>query len=1088
LTSPNHEQLEQIFTEALAIVSMSERKAFLDRQCGSDRELRLHVTGLLKAHQQVGSFLDTPPVDLHETRDFGKLDESAGTKIGRYKIIDKIGEGGFGSVFMAEQEEPVRRMVALKIIKLGMDTKEVIARFEAERQALALMDHPNIARVFDAGATDTGRPFFVMELVRGVSINKYCDEHRLTTRQRLELFLDVCHAVQHAHQKGIIHRDLKPTNVLVTMQEDKAIPKVIDFGIAKATSHRLTEKTLYTGFREFVGTPEYMSPDQAELNGANVDTRTDIYSLGVLLYEILTSGRPFDGEMLNSASLADILRVIREVEPPKPSTRWLVPNNAQELTELAQHHRSEPRALMRRIRGDLDWIVMKAMEKNRSRRYATAKDLADDVERHLQHLPITASAPGIAYKCRKFIRRHRAAVLTGSIAVVALIGGFALATIGLIQANSARAALKIESEAAKQAQAGAEATNSFLQQMLASVDPDRALGREVTVRYMLDEAAKRIEEGALIDQPEVEASVRMTLGETYEGLGAYETAEAHLSTASDILHSRLGERHPSTLRAQRSLAGILRVQGKFAAAESLLRRTADLQAEISGNSHPDTLASLTELARALWGPGRFEEAESIHRSTLAIQRKVLGDAHPDTIESMIHLGGVNRALGRFDQAEPLLREALQLCRRVRGEEHPQTAVAMNSLGLLLESQRSYGQAEELYRKTYGVDQHILGADHPHTLVSMNNLLRVLDAQGKSAERVPLIRDRLGQLARAANRADASPSDLHDYAWELLNSESVDLRDHASALPMALRAVDLDGRRNANLLETLATAHRLNGNLDHAITAQREALEKARLGGVYNRAAIEAKLVNYLIENGDLVGATAVSWNNLASRLGRTLLSGETPGTSLIAQANKLMAEGRSAEAAAVLRGCLAIRQKEMLEGHWLIADTQSQLGAALAADGKFREAEPLLLEAHDALKDNRRVPLAQQRLAIQRIIRLYESWNNPEQVSKWRRRLTGDVRAEGPPNVPVDTRAGAMILAPSIFSTRRDFRGKPIIGPPMLAGLMETTVEDNFERDFEHQRGRVDRTRRRPQRGTSIGGRRADISARPPVENEERQC
>ena len=788
---------------------------FLDTQCGNDPALKSQVNELLEAHSRVGSFLDTPRVPLDETREFCTADEVAGTRIGRYKIVSRIGEGGFGSVFMAQQEEPVRRTVALKIIKLGMDTKEVIARFEAERQALALMDHPNIARVYDAGATDTGRPYFVMELVDGVAIHKYCDDHRLTTRERLELFLPVCQAVQHAHQKGIIHRDLKPTNVLVMPREGKPIPKVIDFGIAKATSQRLTEKTLYTGFREFIGTPEYMSPDQAGLSGEDIDTRTDIYSLGVLLYEMLTSGRPLDRDMRECTSLAEILRIIREVEPPKPSARWLLPDSSRDLEELARRRHAEPRTLARRIRGDLDWIVMKALEKNRSRRYATAKDLADDVERHLEHLPITASAPGLAYRCRKFVRRHRVGVLAGSIVVVALILGFALATVGLIQANSARIALKNESDATKRAHASATATNEFLQQMLAGVHPDKALGREVTVRYMLDEAAKEINEGALADQPEVEAAVRMTLGETYEGLGAYETAEKHLRAAGDIFARHSGVRDAQTLRAQRALAGVLRIQGQFAAAESLLRRTAEMQSKILGNSHPDTLASKNQLALALWGPGRFTEAESIHRETLEIQKRVLGDEHPDTLESMIHLGGVYRELRKFEQAETQLREALTLCRRVRGEDHPQTAKATNSLGLLLEDQRSYPQAEELFRRTYEVDRHILGPDHPQTLVSMNHLLRVLDAQGKVEERQPYIHARLAQLNRAAARLNASAFDLHAYAWELLNSELVELRDHELALPLALRAVKMDGAKDANLLETLALAHHRNGNLDYA---------------------------------------------------------------------------------------------------------------------------------------------------------------------------------------------------------------------------------------------------------------------------------
>ncbi len=987
MTNAQHDQLERLFSAALQLGSSTERASYLDRECGDDVELRSRITDLLKAHERAGAFLETPRTDPDATRDYSKPHEAAGTRIGRYRIIDRIGEGGFGSVFMAQQEEPVRRTVALKIVKLGMDTKEVIARFEAERQALALMDHPNIARVYDAGATETGRPYFVMELVEGVAIHKYCDEHRMTTRERLELFLPICHAVQHAHQKGIIHRDLKPNNVLVTTCEGRHIPKVIDFGIAKATSQRLTEKTLQTGFRELVGTPEYMSPDQTALAGADVDTRTDIYSLGVLLYELLTSRRPLENEMRDCTSLAEILRIIREIEPAKPSACWLNAGSHHNIVQLAELRRSEPRELTRSIRGDLDWIVMKSLQKHRERRYDTAKDLADDVERHLQHLPIRASAPSMIYKCQKFIRRHRVGVLTGSIVGLALVVGFAMATAGLIQANRARVAMKLESEAAKQAHATATATNEFLQQMLAAVDPNKALGREVTVRYVLDEAAKKIHEGALVNQPEVEATVRTTLGETYAGLGAYATAEAQLSAASDICNRVLGERHPQTLRVQRALASVLRLQNNFAAAEALLRRTAELQSEALGESHPDTLASLNELALTLSGPGRYTEAESIHRRTLEIQKRVLGEKHPDSLASMIYLGSVNHALGNLDLAETQLREALTLCRRVLGDDHPQTAKATHSLGMLLEDEGDYQQAEELFRRTYNVDARIMGPDHPRTLVSMNNLLRVLDKQGKAELRRPLIRDRLAQLQRAAARPDANAYDLHACAWELLNSELVELRDPVLALPLALRAVEMDGGRDANLLETLATAHHLNGNLQAAVDAQRKALAQARRGGPYNRADLEAKLTSYLVESGDLVGATAVSWQNLASRLGRALFAAEPPGTLQIAQANELLAEGHFVEAAAVLRSCAGVRQKELPEGHWLIADTQSQLGAAVADGGKLSEAEPILLEAYEDLKDNRDAPAESKRLAIERIIRLYQRWDKTEQMSKWRQLL-----------------------------------------------------------------------------------------------------
>ena len=372
-------RVREVFVAAVRMAA-DDREAYLCDACAGDETLRQRVQDLLAAHEQAGSFLASPAVEAPLTADLDPpiFLTPPGTVIGRYKLLEPIGEGGYGTVFMAEQTSPVQRTVALKIIKAGMDTRQVIARFEAERQALALMDHPNIAKVFDAGVTESGRPYFVMELVKGIPITKYCDEHKLPLRARLELFIQVCQAVQHAHQKGIIHRDLKPTNVLVAQYDGKPVPKVIDFGVAKATGQRLTEETMFTGFGDVIGTPQYMSPEQAELNQLDVDTRSDIYSLGVLLYELLTGTTPLDAKGMKEAALLEVLRVIREEEPPRPSTRL---TTVAELPTIAAQRGLEPKSLSGMVKGELDWIVMKALEKDRSRRYETANGLARDVER-----------------------------------------------------------------------------------------------------------------------------------------------------------------------------------------------------------------------------------------------------------------------------------------------------------------------------------------------------------------------------------------------------------------------------------------------------------------------------------------------------------------------------------------------------------------------------------------------------------------------------------------------------------------------------------------------------------------------------------
>jgi len=438
-----------LFIQALEMANAAERAAYLAAVCGEDAAMRRRIEKLLAAHEAAGGILDHPAMPEAATGPYEPLTELPGTVIGPYKLLEQIGEGGFGVVFMAEQQQPVRRKVALKVLKPGMDTRQVVARFEAERQALALMDHPNIAHIFDGGATASGRPYFVMELVRGISITAFCDENQLPVRERLELFMTTCQAVQHAHQRGIIHRDLKPSNVLVTLHDDKAVVKVIDFGIAKATGQQLTEKTLFTNFAQLIGTPLYMSPEQAQLSGLDIDTRSDIYSLGVLLYELLTGTTPFDQERLRTAAYDEIRRIIREEEPAKPSTR--ISTLGQAATAASAKRKSDPRRLAQLFRGELDWIVMKALEKDRNRRYESASAFAADVLRYLNDEPVQACSPSLGYRFRKFARRNKRVVAMASLlfamllVVVAVLGGSYVQVQEALQEKTQ--ALQLEQEA-----------------------------------------------------------------------------------------------------------------------------------------------------------------------------------------------------------------------------------------------------------------------------------------------------------------------------------------------------------------------------------------------------------------------------------------------------------------------------------------------------------------------------------------------------------------------------------------------------------------------------------------------------------------
>lgn len=451
---------KSVFNTARKIGDEAARESYLKLACSDDAEALERIRKLLKAHQEDRDFLDCPPTGAESRGYTSSISESTGSVIGPYKLLQEIGHGGMGVVYMAEQTEPVERRVALKIIKPGMDTRQVIARFEAERQALAIMDHPNIAKVLDAGTTDSGRPYFVMELVKGMPITQYCDENQLTPRERLELLLPVCRAVQHAHQKGVIHRDLKPSNVLVADYDDRAVPKVIDFGVAKAINHRLTEKTMFTELGQVVGTIEYMSPEQAKLNQLDIDTRSDIYSLGVLLYELLTGLTPFDRERLRNAAFDELLRIIREEEPPRPSVRL---SASDALPSIATSRRIDPKKLSTFVRGELDWIVMKALEKDRTRRYETANSLAEDIQRYLDGEALTACPPSVTYRFRKFATRHKSMIATtvciALVLVTGLIGTGWQAYVATQEANKRRNAeesLRLATEQRMAAEAARE--------------------------------------------------------------------------------------------------------------------------------------------------------------------------------------------------------------------------------------------------------------------------------------------------------------------------------------------------------------------------------------------------------------------------------------------------------------------------------------------------------------------------------------------------------------------------------------------------------------------------------------------------------
>jgi serine/threonine protein kinase/tetratricopeptide (TPR) repeat protein len=729
-----------------------------------------------------------PSPDAGPTEDIlapRRITEGPGTRIGPYKLLQQIGEGGMGVIYMAEQETPIRRRVALKVIKAGMDTDQVVARFEAERQALALMDHPNIAHVLDAGATESGRLFFVMELVHGVPITEYCDQAQLTTRERLELFVPVCQAIQHAHQKGIIHRDLKPSNVLVTLHDGKPVPKVIDFGVAKAISQRLTERTMFTQFGSVVGTLEYMSPEQAEWSGLDIDTRSDIYALGILLYELLTGTTPLERAKLHQARYAEILKRIKEEEPPRPSTRLRA--SKETLASIAARRRTEPAKLAKLVRGELDWIVMKALEKDRTRRYETANGLARDIERYLHDEPVEACPPSATYRLRKLARKYRAAVVTlAGFAAVILIAAIA-STLLAIRATTAE-------RLASQRLAESEVVSRRLVDIFRRPDPSQD-GREVKVVDLLDQAARDLDT-EFPGNSKIKGALLHTLGETYDGLGLYDRAAELLTKALSVRQAALGPDDPETLKSMSGLAATYIQCGRTSEAIPRLEEVFRLQKAKRGPDDRDTLRSMSYLAWAYLEVRRVE-ATSLSEEAFRLYKAKYGPDDPETLYSMFAVAMCYQLTGRPFEAIPLFAEALEIRKANFGPDDLGTLQSMSGLaGAYLEADR-LDEAIRLSGEALEPSKAKRGPDHPDTLITMaihaGALGRKHLQQKEYAEAEPLLRQNL-------SRHEAwRPNDWSRFHRESLLGESLlGQKKYADAEPLLIKGYEGMKQRAAKI--------------------------------------------------------------------------------------------------------------------------------------------------------------------------------------------------------------------------------------------------------------------------------------------------
>jgi serine/threonine protein kinase/Tfp pilus assembly protein PilF len=984
MTRVDQDRVMNILAEAVELPP-EHRRPFLDSTCAHEPELRRQVEKLLACADPAAAVFDAAAQ---------RIAQPDPDRIGRYEIIEPVGEGGMAVVYKAEQHLPVRRTVALKLVKLGMDTRQFIARFEAERQALALMDHPHVARIYDAGSTDTGRPYFVMEYVAGHPLLDYCDAHQLDLRQRLALFIVVCEAVEHAHRKGIIHRDLKNSNVLVADVDGRPVPKVIDFGVAKMMQRPLGERALQTEHGQMIGTPEYMSPEQAERGGLDVDTRADVYSLGVLLYELIAGVQPLAPDALRRGSFEQIQRAIREAEAPRPSTRLseLVSADAR---HIAQRRRTALPTLIRSLRSELEWIPLKAMRKDREQRYRSAAELADDIRNYLHARPLLAGPESTQYRLVKFIRRNRVASTAGAVVVlVLLIAASVSIAFGLSERRQRRLA-----EAAR---ADLEQVAKFQEGQFASIDaqtmgvrlradlletvradaeraklsPDQVNARLTNLQEIvagsdftglsLDALQRNVFQPAMAaiaqqfpDQPLIRARLLQSLATTLYNLGLLDAATEPQDQSLAIRRRELGLAHPDTLSSIFEMGRLLQAQGKLDQAERNLRQAMDGFGKVFGSDHRDTLNAMNETALLLRRQGKLAETEAYHRLALEKQRRILGDDDPDTIVSIGNLGLVLLEQGKLSEAEPYYREALERWRRVRGNEHHGTISALMNLGSMLRAQGKLDEAEPYLREALEKHRRLLGDEHPETLVAIGNMGLLLRAQGRFAEAEACYREALAQRRRLLG-------DLH---------------------PDTLKT-----------MHNLAFLYLNEGKLEDAEPYYRQVFEQRRqvLSPDHPDLLISMNhLGRLLIAQGNLIEAEP--YCREAFERYRAVLGDEHPD-SLVSRTvigDLLRAQGKPAEAIGLLAPAESVVRRAFTGDNRLrVSRFLTALGRARAASSAFADAEANLREAHAIVAEAKAAMSADRAEVLTGLVELYDAWHVAEphsghdaQAAQWRSKL-----------------------------------------------------------------------------------------------------
>jgi tetratricopeptide (TPR) repeat protein/predicted Ser/Thr protein kinase len=975
-------QIEQLFHAALE-VEKNRQTDFLREACGADESLRREVESLLVYRSKAENFIEQPAMELAaqgiaedevqaHIREAVATERGSGTgpmywpptHIGSYRVLRVLGEGGMGVIYEAEQEQP-RRTVALKVIKPGMTSPELLRRFEQESRALARLQHPTIAQIYEAGTADTGfgpQPYFAMELIHGRSLREYAEEHRLNTGQRLVLMIRICEAVQHAHQRGLIHRDLKPGNILV---DETGQPKILDFGVARVTDSDV-ESTRQTDLGQLVGTLAYMSPEQALGDPLEVDTRSDVYALGVILYELLAGRLPYD----LSRKTHEAARTIQEEDPTPLSS------------------------ISRVYRGDIETIVAKALEKDKARRYPSASGLAADIQRYLKDEPIAARPPSASYQLRKFARRNKALVAGVAAVFVVLIGGVIASTWEATRARRAEQAATTEAAKAK-------AVNDFLQNDLLAQASANTQARQDTkpdpdmkVRTALDRASARIT-GKFNRQPEVEAAVRDTMGQTYMDLGLYPEARTQWERALELHRRVLGPKNPETLKTISRLGRTALLQGKYPEAEALLSQTLEMQRRV-GAMHPDTLGSMNNLANVYLEQGKYAQAEALFSQTLEIERRMLGAEHPNTLGFMNNLALVYVRQGKYAQAEALQGQALEIRRRVLGAEHPDTLGSMNNLARVYYYEGKHAQAEALHSQTLGMKRRVLGPEHPSTLLSMNNLANVYLDQGKYAQAEALYSQTLEIRRRVlgAEHPDTlySMNNLalvYSYEGKYAQAQALD----SQALGIKRRVLGPEHPETLISMNILALVYSYEGKYAQAEALYSQTLEIERrvlgpehpktLGTLSDFASMYQRRGKYGLAETHAAQALTGRRHVLGSEHPETM-------TAAVDLALAYLSQGRFAESEPLAREALEFDRKKQADD-WQRLRAESLLGASLAGQKKYAEAESLLLSGYQGMA------VRKGRIAVpdwyhldrarEWIVQLYQAWGKPGKAAEWRGEL-----------------------------------------------------------------------------------------------------